>query len=353
MPRWRPPPKAAEPPHECGAAQDLRHGAGVPADLQTYIKNELDTLARDYELCVVSLDAANMPEPEHLPFRTLKYREHMIAAIREFKPALIHCHYLLMVSLVGDLAEECGLPFTVRTHSFDVMETSRNYLKPEWQGIRDYTRRDNCLGVLAFPFLRKPLEDFGVPSAKLVDVPPVIAFERFHDRGPNGRAIMNMGAVRPKKQLQDFVELSRLMPGREFNLYAMGYNVEKLRAYSQERGAPVNFIDPIPHRLMPAEYKKHEWLVYTASPDINSVGWPMAVAEAQAAGVGVCLAGVRPDMQEYVGAAGHLYKDIESVRELISRPMPAPMREAGFEQARGWDIRDQIHKLTDLWQPAF
>ena len=57
-------------------------------------------------------------------------------------------------------------------------------------------------------------------------------------------------------------------------------------------------------------------------------------------------------MQEYIGAAGHLYKDIESVRELISNPVPAEMREAGFEQARRWDIREQIRKLTDRWQPV-
>ena len=323
-----------------------------PQISQTYIKNEVETLARDYDLCIIAMDPANVADPEHLPYNTFKFHEQYMEAVRRFKPQLIHCHYLLMVSLVGDLAERCGLSFTVRTHSFDVMETGGDHLKPEWRRIRDYIIRDNCLGVLAFPFLRPTLEQFGVPPAKLIDVPPVIDFQRFHDRGPNGRAIMNMGAVRPKKQLEDFVELSRLMPGREFNLYAMGYNVEKLRAYSQERGAPVNFIPPIPHSRMLAEYKKHEWLVYTANADIRSVGWPMAVAEAQAAGVGVCLAGLRPDMQDYVGAAGLLYKDLESVRQLISEPPPAAMREAGFEQARRWDIREQIRKLTDRWQPV-
>lgn len=323
-----------------------------PQISQTYIKNEVETLARDYELSIVSLGPANVADPEHLAYRTTNIREEIEAEIRRFKPQVIHCHYLLMVPVTAAFAEQFSLPFTVRTHSFDVMETGGNHLKPEWQKAREYMLRDNCLGVLAFPFLRPALEQFGVAPTKLVDAPPVIDFQRFHDRGPNGRAIMNMGAVRPKKQLQDFVELSRLMPGREFNLYAMGYKVDQVRAYSEERNAPVNFIQPIPHSRMLPEYKKHEWLVYTASPAINSVGWPMAVAEAQAAGLGVCIAGIRPDLKDYVGTAGHLYQDIQSVRDIISSPPSAAMREAGFEQARQLDIRDQIRKLTDLWQPV-
>ena len=321
-----------------------------PQISQTYIKNELETLARDYELSIIGLGPANVADPEHLPHRITRIGEDIVEEIKRFKPQLIHCHYLLMVPVAATFAEQFGLPFTVRTHSFDVMETGGDHLKPEWQQTRDSILQDNCLGVLGFPFLRPALERFGI-GPKLVDAPPVVDFQRFHDRSPNGRAIMNMGAVRPKKQMRDFVELSHLMPGREFNLYAMGYNVDTLRQYSEMRQAPVNFIPPIPHSRMPAEYKKHEWLVYTASPDINSVGWPMAVAEAQAAGVGVCIAGIRPDLEDYVGP-GHLYRDIQSVRELIAEPPTAEMREAGFEQARRSDIRVQIHKLTDLWKAA-
>jgi glycosyltransferase involved in cell wall biosynthesis len=160
---------------------------------------------------------------------------------------------------------------------------------------------------------------------------------------------MNLGAVRPKKQMQDFVELARLLPEREFNLYALGYQANDLKAYAASRQARVNFIPPVSHDSMPAEYKKHEWLVYTAHPSLKSVGWPMAVAEAQASGVGVCLANIRPDLKHYVGDAGYLYTDINKVKELISGPVPAEMREAGFEQAKKSDIATHIRKLTDLW----
>lgn len=321
-----------------------------PQISQTYIKTELEALGDAYDVRVLTLTAADIAEPEHHPFHLARSQEEVLASILEFKPALIHSHYMIMGNITADIAEASGLPYTLRSHSFDILETTGPAASAGWAEIRGHLARDNCLGVLCFPFLRASLEQFGIAPGKLVDVPPVIAFERFHDRGPNGRAVMNMGAVRAKKRMEDFVELSRMLPEREFNLYAMGYKVDELRAYSEERGGPLNFIPPLSHNRMPAEYKKHEWLVYTASPDMKSVGWPMAVAEAQAAGVGVCMAEIRPDLKDYVGKGGYLYKDLETVRALISGPVPAEIREAGFEQARCSDIRDHIHKLTDLWQ---
>ena len=323
-----------------------------PQISQTYIKTELEAVKDRYEVRVISLQPADIAEPAHLPFQVVRGQRDTLAAIRDFRPQIIHTHYMVMGNVVGEIAAAAGLPFTLRSHSFDVLETQAFRAQSDWLTIREHLRSEVCLGVLCFPFLRAPLEQFGIQADKLLAVPPVIAFSRFHDRGPNGRAIMNMGAVRPKKQMQDFVELSRLLPERQFNLYAMGYSVDDLKVYAEQQRGPLNFIAPVSHDDMPAEYKKHEWLVYTAHPGMKSVGWPMAVAEAQAAGVGVCLAGIRPDLKDYVGDAGHLYQDIREVKDIISAPPSAQLREAGFEQARKSDVRSHINKLTDLWDRA-
>ena len=323
-----------------------------PQISQTYIKAEIEAIQERYEPRVVTLGPANTAEPRHLPFTVTSQRQKIMEIIREFRPQVIHCHYLILGLLVGQIAAEAGLCFTMRSHSFDVLETEGARANPDWAVTREMLRHDNCLGVLCFPFLRPELERFGIQPEKLIDVPPVVAVSRFLDKGPNGRAIMNIGAVRPKKRMEDFVELSRLMPGREFNLYALGYRAPELKAYAEQRGGPVNFIPPVSHDDMPAEYKKHEWLVYTAHPGLKSVGWPMAVAEAQASGVGVCIAYIRPDLKDYVGEAGHLYRDIREVKDIISAPPSAALREAGFEQARKSDVNAHIHKLTDLWDEA-
>jgi len=129
-------------------------------------------------------------------------------------------------------------------------------------------------------------------------------------------------------------------------------DTQKIQALNQQLGEPIDIAEPIQPEDMPAEYKKHEWLVYTASPELRSVGWPMAIAEAQASGVGVCMQGIRPDLAEYVGEAGHLFDRIEEAAEIIAQPFPEAKREAGFEQARKSDVRGHIHRLEELWQAA-
>jgi hypothetical protein len=48
-------------------------------------------------------------------------------------------------------------------------------------------------------------------------------------------AIMNVGACIPKKKMEDFIELGTLAPKLQFNLYALGYNVEQLRQHQQSQ----------------------------------------------------------------------------------------------------------------------
>jgi hypothetical protein len=163
---------------------------------------------------------------------------------------------------------------------------------------------------------------------------------------------MNVGACLPKKRMEDFVDLAGMVPGREFNLYAMGYKVESMRRLNEAAGRPVRVIPPVEPECMAAEYKKHAWLVYTAAPEFNTVGWPLAVAESQAAGVGVCVPNLRSDLRDYVGPAGVLYDSIADVADIVSRPPSEDVRQAGFEQAKKSDVADHKRLLTDLWRKA-
>ncbi|MGB3655588.1 MAG: hypothetical protein WBA41_30870, partial [Rivularia sp. (in: cyanobacteria)] len=209
-----------------------------------------------------------------------------------------------------------------------------------------------CLGVLAFPFARQYLEAYGVRPEKIIDCFPVVNYELFHDKSANGDAIMNTGAVIPKKKMEDYIKLSTLVPEKQFNLYALGYRVDELKSVNESKGNPVNITLPIEPNEMSPQYKKHQWLVYTADFTLATVGWPMAVAEAQAAGVGVCMPNIRPDIKEYVGEAGFIYNSIEEMVDIIKKPVPKDIREAGFLQAKKSDIQEHKHLLTNLWDKA-
>ena len=77
---------------------------------------------------------------------------------------------------------------------------------------------------------------------------------------------------------------------------------------------------------------------------------PLAVAEAQAAGVGVCMQNIRPDLKDYVGEAGFVFDSFADVANIVSKPFPDDMRQRGFGWAKRCDIADHIRLLTNLWQ---
>jgi glycosyltransferase involved in cell wall biosynthesis len=323
-----------------------------PQISETYIRTEIEAVGTECDVRVIALHQADYAHKNHVPYQVTEDPNVIREQIEEFRPDVLHCHWLDQVPTLAYFAGCCGssptrcqTPFTVRAHSFDTLGADEEFLK----SLTPILNGDLCLGVLAFPFSRPILERAGIRAAKLIDCYPVVHYDRFHDPSPNGTGVMNMGACLPKKQMEDFLELAARFPQRRFNLYAMGYKVDDITRRKKRSGSPVHIVPPVEPEDMAAEYKKHEWLVYTAARDPNTVGWPMAVAEAQAAGLGVCMPNLRPDLHEYVGPGGYLYDSLEQVADIISRPYPEEKRQAGFEQARKSDVFRHRKLLLDLW----
>jgi len=336
---------------------------------QTYIKNEIEALEEAYEIRIVARRGPHVGYDNHRPYSIAESMSEYLDILREFRPDVLHTHHLTELGFVGQLAEATGVPFTVRTHSSDVLALRRKgWRRRIGQMIRRQTPVERtpwfaqgarmmdselCLGVLAFPCARPWLVAAGLNEKKLIDCFPVVRVAHFHDRSPNGDAVMNIGVATEKKAVPDFLRLARKVPDRRFSMYGMGYRTDALRAEAARLGAPVSFVDPVQPEAMPGEYKKHRWLVYTASARAPTIGWPMAIAEAQASGVGVCVPNLRPDLARYVGdGAGVLYDSIDELPGIIACPVPDEMRERGFAQAMKSDIDRHKHLLTDLWDAA-
>lgn len=319
-----------------------------PQISQTYIRSEIEALQDQYEISVITLTKPNVPYKRCVPYREMSSPGEIREAIEEFRPDVLHSHYLNQSEIFAALIEQESLsvPFTIRAHSFDTL-TGDSAIARKAAAVVNH---ELCLGILCFPFTRPLLERAGIRGEKIVDCYPVVNYPRFHDRSPNGTAVMNIGAAIPKKRMEDFVDLAARVPERKFDLYAVGHIVNQLAEYNASKGSPVTIKPPVEPDEMPLEYKKHRWLVYTASREMATVGWPMAVAEAQAAGVGVCMPNLRSDLREYVGAAGIIYESIGDLVDIVSRPVPQEMRELGFAQAKKSDIFEHKHILTDLWQ---
>lgn len=333
-----------------------------PQISESYIKTEIEAVSEKCEVRIITTKAASLAARNHPPFQQIEDLAKIREVIEDFRPHVLHTHWLHAARALGQLSKQTKVPFTVRTHSFDsIWDDGRTAsawgrifgatsLPPHVREAVRYIGGDLCLGILAFPFNRARLERAGIAENKITDCYPVVNYPLFHNTGPNGDAIMNVGAAIIKKKMEDFIDLGTMLPGRNFNLYAMAYDVDKLRALNESKGKPITIVPPVELEDMPVEYKKHRWLVYTARRDMASVGWPMSIAEAQASGVGVCIANIRPDLKEYVGGAGFLFNSIREALEIITRPYPEEMRQRGFEQAKKSNIFEHRDRLFKLWQ---
>jgi glycosyltransferase involved in cell wall biosynthesis len=328
---------------------------------ESYASTEMRYLSKDYKLDVITRRKPDSPGEAEQPYEQIFEEAEILERTRKFSPDIIHTHWLgADLGLVCRLSKELDVPFTVRAHSFDVLWHKQRWYKKlllrkdSSRIIRNnlkYLQSELCLGVLTFPFAVGRLIGAGIPEKKVVPCWPVVDYQRFHDESDNvpGR-VMNGGASLPKKDFDAYLDLGQMIPNMEFNLYPIGYQADRLVEKNQNMGHPVNIHKAVPNKQMLEIYKNHEWLVYTADWRIGTVGWPVVVAEAQAAGVGVCMPNLRPDLKEYIGPAGFLYDSLEEVAEIIQQPYPEEMRKAGFEHARKSDVSSHIHLLTDLWE---
>ena len=88
-----------------------------PLISQTYIKTELERVARHHEVRIVAFDRAHVPYRRHLPFELLDKAATSTPISRvvgDFAPDRIHAHYVILAPLVAKVAQAVGIPFTIR-----------------------------------------------------------------------------------------------------------------------------------------------------------------------------------------------------------------------------------------------
>ena len=188
-----------------------------PQISETYIKSEIEALQDSCEIQILCVEPADFPYQTDRPFRVCRDFEEMAEQARAFDPDVLHTHWLVQVPLVAALAgcnggEPLGrrVPFTVRAHSFDVLGEQGKHIRK----ASPHLNNELCLGVLTFPFTCDRFRDAGVETSRVHAAPPVVDVGKFFDRSPNGIDVMNVGACLPKKRMEDYLALARLVPDR-------------------------------------------------------------------------------------------------------------------------------------------
>ncbi len=346
---------------------------------ETYMHEEIRSLIGQYDFKIITLWPSGYPRKDAFPFTLIQYNETSLvygpieevnrefssphqqefieevdAIIKDFKPDVMHAHYFGLGLLLNFLGERHKIPFTIRTHSMDILSEPQEKI----DALCDAANSPWCKRVLAFPAFQDYLVESGLRPEKVVPCWPVVNFSRFFKpdhRAPTGK-IACAGPAIPKKAHSDFIDLAMRMreSGLTFDLYTKGPHLATTQAYNEQAKNPVNIIYKDPDD-MPDVYPHYDWFVYPSDPTLNKVGLPAAIAEAQANGLGVCwqeLPGRRDEQLEFLGGGGYLFQCIEELPAILTQPYPDEMRQAGLNNAKKCDIEQHKVLLTEAWEQA-
>lgn len=332
-------------------------------------RNEIDALEKHYDIHILvrrKLKSLLSSQPNLTVAEGIEARSSLV---REFQPDVLHTHGLTALPLVDQLADMTDTPFTVRVSFSDALALRNRGLATRlkqmlmgetpieseawFNDALRAARSDLCLGLLIPSGTRACFEQAGFPADKLSECFPLIHFDRFHDRSPNGPAVMNIEKAGEAKAVSDYFELASLTPATSFSLYADGDAIERATMLNRQFSTHMRIVERPSPQEMASEYKKHRWIVFTAETSNPDPVSPNVIAEAQAAGVGICLSGVRSDLAQHLGdGAGVLYESIDELPGIVAGSVPEEMRERGFEQARKSDLGFHRQQLNQLWATA-
>ncbi len=258
----------------------------------------------------------------------------------------MHGHFFETIEIIHTLSAEHRIPYTIRSHSYDVADERFVSRLAEYAAMSD---SELCLGILAFPYVRERLERAGFSPRKIVDTGPVFWHERFFNPLPREKTgrMLAMGSAWPKKNFEALIDLAPSLTNLEIDIYAAGGLLSELQRYNERQEAPVRFVPHVCFQEMPETYRRYDWYIYSGNSD--SCGLPISILEAQASGIGVLHRYTRPDDHAFLNGGGFIYRELEDVIDIVKDDYPEDMRERGYINARLWDIKRHIGDVASLW----
>ena len=328
---------------------------GYPRISHSYQSVEAIELSKNHEIMIISFDWDLLTKSDnHLPY-IFNHPINELENICKFKPDIIHSHYLDTFDICVKLSEILKIPFTIKSHSFDILADDFSTPKKYAKQIND---NKYCLKIVVFPEFLEKLVSLGIDENKMLGMYPSIDIKQFINLDiENGTHIMSGGAFLPKKNIKSFILLSKKIKEKFPTKRITYYSVVEDKSYYKEimrinamYNNPVEFMTIQPEN-MPNEYKKHQWLIYTACPEKKTVGNPLMVAEAQASGVGVIMYCLRKTLKDYITENGYLYNNDNEVLEIISNNFSDDKRKKAIEIAKNrYDITNKIKDIEDCWK---
>lgn len=237
------------------------------------------------------------------------YRGSLRTALGEFKPDVLHSHYMhyTLERLQGLVGVE--IPITVRAHSYDFSQEDAAKLQAE----------DRVRKIYAFPHFALELSRF----SKVTPLPVAYNSEAYPGyMGKDKRLVLRLAAGKSTKGLDDFFSVAELCPEYTFvlGLADMGQDVEFFQqlAARKNRGGMVRMMRNVPWPEARALTALAGVYLDTSDPAGHRFGMPISIAESMATGSFV-LARSAVGLREYLNGSGSIYETPQQAAGLLNR----------------------------------
>lgn len=275
---------------------------------ESYIRGEI-LAVRQYgvEVEVWSEDGVGATFESEVPV----HRGDLSDVVAQFKPDLMHAHWIDVGVRYGKLLKDCDLPVTVRGHGF---EFSPNY-------VQELELDEKVKTIYLFQHFAAQCVSL---SSKVKPLPSVFMPEYyFPSQNKDRRLVLRAAASLKTKDLITFFETAKLCPTHRFVLavaraYHFEFYVDELKVLNESLGNPVEILVDVPLEKISEIIRSAGIYMHTAGQ--QPFGMPVSICESMATGCYV-LARKSPASAAYTGNAGDLYETPEEAAEYIQKTM--------------------------------
>jgi glycosyltransferase involved in cell wall biosynthesis len=311
---------AARPPAVHRKAVRVLYAVKYPNALsESYVRTEIEWAeAQDVEVCVWAARPHMSGYPDPRPH--LRVGSEIGGAILDYRPTLIHAHWLTTACEVLSAARQHEVPLTVRGHSFD--------FAPE--RISTLVNEPLVHRVWLFPQLAARCS-----SAKVAPLPACFSARRYFPAPSGGRRfVFRAAAGLPGKGIEEFIAIAAACPEIPFVLaMTRATGVPDYPERLAARGVPANVTLHINLQHPEVANLMRDAAVYLRGhePQGHPYGMPVSIAEAMACGA-YLLGRHDPEAVRYIGEAGSCYHSVEDAIERLRDVWTWP--EARWRAAR-------------------
>jgi glycosyltransferase involved in cell wall biosynthesis len=238
------------------------------------------------------------------------FKRHLQKAVQEFKPDLIFCHHLYLLTAIvrREIPDICVMGLT---HGSDLRQMKKNPLNRDF--IREQIRRLDRIFCLHDAQKAMLKEEFGISGDKIEVLGTGYNRNIFHripvEKRTKGTSLIFAGKLSEKKGVMSLIRSMNEIPESveiELNL-AGGYGneneYEQIRSLAKDCVHPVHFLGKLTQQELAKEMNRADIFVLPSFYE----GLPLVILEAMACGANVIctdLPGIRDWMDESVPGHG-------------------------------------------------